>query len=211
MDTRRLLPLVAVLGLLALAPPAPASHDVTPYNRYTLLDETTLQPLDVNIRAYMLLPQSLRDRSRNRGPVLRFGPIGSCRFNMSIPADVDARDSSESASQRVARLLPARSDYIYAQGTRNTAAWRVVRLRGSANVRAIWVLPVNLRTGFAFDAPRTPAWLEIRGIANEHADECHSGGPRYVGDVLADAFGAMSATAFSTNLPRTPLPPAPSG
>lgn len=204
---RRLLPPVAVvLGLLALAPPATASHTVTPYNRYTINDSSTLQGLDVNSRAYLLLPQRLRDRTRNGGPVLRFGPIGSCRFNLSISADVDTRDPDESASEHVARLLPARSDFIYARGTRNSAAWRVVRLRGTANVRALWALPVNLRTGAAFDAPTTPAWLELRGTANEHTDECHSGGPRYLGDVLGDAFGAMSGTAFSTNLPRTPLP-----
>lgn len=143
--------------------------------------------------------------------MLRFGPIGSCRFNMSISGRVVSRDADESASEHVARLLPARRDYVHARGTRNSAAWRVVRLPGTANVRALWALPVSLHTSALIDAPAVAAWLEMRGIANAHTRECHSGGPRYVGDVLADALAAMSATAFSINLPRAPLPPAPSG
>ena len=76
-------------------------------------------------------------------------------------------------------------------------------------MRGIWALPVSLRTTNAFDGPTRPAWLEVRGTANEHTEECHSGGPRYIGDSLAKAFGAMSGTAFSTDLPRLALPPRP--
>lgn len=85
----------------------------------------------------------------------------------------------------------------------------MIRVQGSANVRGIWALPVSLRTTNAFDGTTKAAWLEVRGTANEHTDECHSGGPRYIGDSLAKAFGAMSGTAFSVDLPRLALPPKP--
>lgn len=205
------LPLVLLAATLAQAQ-GPRTRAVTPYNKYTISGQTKLGSIDVGYRAYMLLPQKLRDRTANGGPVLRFGPIGSCNFNVSIAARVAARSGDETAGERAAGIYRgASSQFVYSTGTRSSAAWRVIRVKGSANVRGIYVLPVNLRTSFAFDAPTTPAWLEVRAIANDHSEECHSGGPRYIGATLAEAFGAASATAFGTNLKRLPLPPKPSG
>lgn len=209
----RLIFLAAMLAAVTTVATAQAQSSRTPsvgvYNGYTLSGTTRLDDATVGFRAYPLLPQKLRDRTRNGGPVLRFGPIGSCRFNLSISARVVTRDAAESATDHVARVQPATTQYVYASGTRSSAAWRVIRVRGSANVRGIWALPVSLRTTIAFDSPAVPAWLEVRGTANEHTEECHSGGPRYIGQVLAVAFGAMSGTAFATDLPRLPLPPRP--
>lgn len=202
------LTLAAALALAA--PTALAAPAVTPYNRYTITGSTTLGSQKVQYRSYLLFPKKLTDRTANGGPVLRFGPIGSCRFNLSIGAAVSARDVTQTAATHAARLLPGDGPYVYAQGTRNTAVWRVVRLKGTANVRSIWVLPVSLSTSTLFGSPTVPAWLELRGTANEHTDAvCHSGGPRYIGDILGEAFGATSGTAFATDLPRTPLPPNP--
>lgn len=196
---------IAVVAHAASRSPAPTSH-----SGYTIKGTTTVGALKVNYRAQALLPASLRRRSANGGPVLRFGPIGSCRFNLSVSARVVARSGDETAADRVARLRPAASSAnIYAQGTRDSAAWRVVRLKGSPRVRGIYVNPANLQTTNAIDGPRVRAWLEVRGTANDHADECHSGGPRYVGASLAQAFGAMTGTAFSVDLPRLTPPPAP--
>lgn len=214
-DMTRRLPLLALVLLLA-GIAAQVAHAqlsraprTTPYERYTIQGATGLDDLKVNWRAYPLLPSSLRDRTRNGGAVLRFGPIGSCRFNLSVFGQIVPRREGDDAAAHNAERLPAGRQYVYAHGTRASAAWRVIRVKGSANVRGIWTLPVNLRTTNAFDGSTKPAWLEIRGIANEHTDECHSGGPRYIGDSLARAFGAMSGTAFSVDLPRLQGPPKP--
>lgn len=214
MRPQRILALALLLALLAASlahAQGPRPQSVTPYSKYTISGQTELGSVDVGYRAYMLLPQKLRDRTANGGPVLRFGPIGSCNFNLSIAAKVVPRTGDENAGERAARLYRgASSQFVYSTGTRASAAWRVIRVKGSANVRGIYVLPVNLRTSFAFDTPITPAWLEVRATANDHSEECHSGGPRYIGATLAEAFGAASATAFGTNLKRLPLPPKPS-
>ena len=205
--------LITLLASLAAAAHAQAQSSrppsTTPYSKYTLAGASTLNGAKLNFRAYALLPTKLPDRTANGGSVLRFGPIGSCKFNLAISAKVVARDATETAGQRVARLRPATSQYIYAQGTRASAAWRVIRVKGSASVRGIWVSPTSLRTSVLFGTPTTPVWLEVRGTADEHVEECHSGGPRYIGQSLADAFGAMTGTAFATDLPRPALPPNP--
>ena len=201
---------LALAAAAVLAPAALATPAVTPYNRYTINDASTLAGLKVEFRNYLLFPKKLTDKTANGGPVLRFGPIGSCRFNLSVSANVTSRDVAETAVAHAARLQPADAPYVYAEGTRKTAAWRVVRLKGTANVRSIWVLPVSLRTTALYGGATVPAWLELRGTANEHTDgACHSGGPRYIGDILGEAFGATSGTAFSTDLPRVPGPPNP--
>lgn len=207
-----LIPLALLLAFaiaqIARAQTAPAPR-TTPFERYTIQGSTTIDALKVNWRAYPLLPSKLPDRTRNGGSVLRFVPIGSCKFSLSISGRVVTRTEGESSTVHAAAALPATSQYVYTQGTRNSAAWRIIRVKGTANVRGIWVLPANLRTTNAFSGPTKPAWLEVRGTGIEHTDACHSGGPRYIGDSLAQAFGAMSGTAFSTDLPRLALPPKP--
>ena len=176
----RLIPL-ALLLVIAAAQIAEAqgarAPRTTPFERYTIQAATTLDALKVNWRAYPLLPSKLRDRTANGGSVLRFGPIGSCRFNLSISGRVVARAEGESASVHAASALPAGSQYVYTQGTRESAAWRIIRVKGTANVRGIWTLPVSLRTTNAFNGPTKPAWLEVSGAAAEHTQECHSGWP----------------------------------
>jgi hypothetical protein len=197
--------LLSATAAIALA----ASKKPTPYGRYTLSGSRQLSGLTVNYRAYALLPTKLPDRTANGRSVLRFGPIGSCRYQLGISIRVVSRTGSESADERVNRLLPASQQYVYARGTRASASWRVIRVRGSATVRGRYVMPTSIATGATFDSPRRPVWLEVTGTGTEPVRECHSGGPRYIGATLADAFGAMTSTAFSTDLPRPAAPPAP--
>ena len=132
---------------------------------------------------------------------------------MQVPAlDLDPvvpRDGSESADERVARLLPASDQYIYAHGTRGAASWRVIRVKGSAGVRGIYEMPASVATSVLFGSPTKPVWVEVRATAIEPVTECHSGGPRFIGATLADGFGSMTSTAFSTDLPRPAGPPKP--
>ena len=203
-----LLTLLIAVGLTAAANgQAQRTPRTTPLGGYTLAGSTTLDDLNVDFRAYAILPTKLTDRTANGGAVLRFGPIGSCHFNLSIAARVRTRPPGTTAADRAAGLVPGTGPYVYAQGTRGSSAWRVVRLRGSAHLRGIWLAPVGLRTTNSFQSPTVPAWLEVRGTADDHTAECHSGGPRYIGSVLATAFGAMTGTAFSTDLPRLTAPP----
>ena len=191
--------LFALVAVLAATTTAPAQGPVptpTAYNKYTLSGTSTVGTVRAGFRAYALLPKSLPDRTANGGPVLRFGPIGSCRFNLSISAKVVARGPAETAQERTVRLRPASRQYVYAEGTRASAAWRVIRVKGTANVQGIYIAPGSVRTGPQFDSPSIPAWIEVRATANDHVSECHSGGPRYIGDSLAEAFGAMTSTAF---------------
>ena len=111
----RLIPL-ALLLVVAAAQIAQAQGPRAPrvgvYNGYTIQGATTLDSLKVNWRAYPLLPPQLRDRTANGGSVLRFGPIGSCKFNLSVSGRVVARTAGESASahaaERAARDQPVR-------------------------------------------------------------------------------------------------------
>jgi hypothetical protein len=199
------LALVVAISATALA----ASNKPTPYGRYTLSGSTKLSGLTVGYRAYALLPSKLPDKTANGGPVLRFGPIGSCKYQLSISIRVVPRDGSESASQRTARLLAADGQYVYAEGTRGPASWRVIRVKGSASVRCIYELPAAVAASIQFGSPTKPVWVEVRGTGTEPVTECHSGGPRFIGATLADGFGAMTSTAFSTNLPRSVGPPKP--
>jgi hypothetical protein len=203
--------LLAVMTLLVAAPAtaSAASSKPTAYGRYTLSGSRLLSGLTVNYRAYALLPTKLPDKTANGGSVLRFGPIGSCRYQLSISIRVVSREGSESADDHVARLLPATEQYVYARGTRASASWRVIRVRGGATVRGIYAMPTSVATSALFGSPRRPVWLEVSGTGTEPVSECHSGGPRFIGATLADAFGAMTSTAFSTNLPRPSGPPAP--
>jgi hypothetical protein len=200
----------ALSALIAMAAvPAHAAPEPTPYGRYTLSGATKLSGLNVNYRAYTLLPAKLPDKTANGGAVLRFGPIGSCRYQLSISIRVVPREDGETASERSARLLPASAQYIYGQGTRGSAVWRVIRVRGSATVRGIYEMPASVNTSNAFGSPKKPVWVEVTGTGTEPVTECHSGGPRYIGSTLSDGFGSMTSTAFSTGLPRLALPPKP--
>ena len=69
--------------------------------------------------------------------------------------------------------------------------------QGRANVRGIYEMPGGVGT-------RRRSEADEAGLGRGHGHgeravaECHSGGPRYIGDSLADGFGAMTSTAFST-------------
>lgn len=213
MRTRPAVPLAFVLlAVLTSASIAQAARvpKPTPYDRYTLAGVSRIDSATVGFRAYAILPRRLPDRTVNGSPALRFGPIGSCRFNLSISAKVVERVPGETATARAAALLPAGSRYVNAQGTRASASWRVIRVRGSAKVRGIYLTPANVGTSLLLGTPITPVWLQVRAAANDHVEECHSGGPRYIGDSLAVAFGAMTGTAFALGLPRPVSPPPPS-
>ena len=121
----------------------------------------------------------------------RYGPIGTCKFKLVITSRAIA-DVREPSAARVVRLLPATGRYVRDQGTRGTAAWRVIRDRGSD-------LTTGILTKTATTIRTQPAggvvWLELRAVATPAAS-CHSGGPREVAAGIATVLATGSLGGF---------------
>jgi hypothetical protein len=152
------------------------------------------------IRVKLDLPSSWKQIDKKRSSIVRFGPIGSCRFKVTLrPRLVQAVE--QSADERVAEMLPASPAYVQAYGTRESAAFRAIRVKGTPEVRALLVQPLPTRSTPGVEPEkRIYAEVSATGIADPK-QECHSGGPRSVADALADAFAAGSVGGF-LNRPR---------
>jgi len=139
------------------------------------------------LRTFYIAPTSWKAQKAKRNTTTRrFGPVGSCKIKITVTARAVA-DADEPAAARVARLLPAPGRYLHDEGTRRSAAWRVVRATGSRTITGMLVRPApTVRT----QPPGKRVWLELKavGVADPRV-ECHSGGPRSV----AAAFGNMLA------------------
>jgi hypothetical protein len=157
------------------------------------------------LRASYLAPAKWKAAKAKRGAITRrFGPVGSCKFKITVKARAVA-DVTETAATRVTRLLPASRRYLREEGTRNNSAWRVIRATGSDTTTGILVRPApSVRA----QPPGKRVWLELRAVGTaDPTTECHSGGPRSV----ASEFGVILATGalggFEPN--TTPAPPGP--
>lgn len=114
---------------------------------------------------------------------LRVGPLGSCRIQASLIPRVTATD--ETAAARAAALAPGNGRYVLGAGTSDDLVFRVVRDGGSTTVR-----------GAAVRRIADGRLAEVVAVATaDQATECHSGGPRSVGDALASAFAGATLGA----------------
>jgi hypothetical protein len=116
---------------------------------------------------------------------------GLCVFTVTVSTRI-APDKDETASAHVEAATPfQRPGYVIDAGTRNTEAWRVVRLPGTRTdprVRLSAMHAVRNRLG-----TNEHAWHETRVTAiSRKGDECHSGTYR---DVLGPQIGNLLATA----------------
>lgn len=117
----------------------------------------------------------------------RYGPVGSCRIRITIRArSVAAAD--EPAADRVARLLKTSTRYVYDVGTRQNAAWRVIRDTKAQTITGMLVRPApTVRSQPAGKR----VWLELKAFGRvDPKVECHAGGPRSI----AAAFGDLLAS-----------------
>jgi len=123
----------------------------------------------------------------------RFGPVGSCKIKITLTARAVA-DADEPAAARVVRLLPIPARYLHDEGTRRTAAWRVVRSSGSRTITGMLVRPApTVRT----QPPGGRVWLELKAVGKiDPTVECHAGGPRSVAAAFGDLLAAGSLGGF---------------
>jgi len=149
-----------------------------------------------SVRARYLLPRTWRRDSALSARTLRFDTRNSCRHRVTFTSLlVQAEDVP--AAERAEALAPATSQYVQAEGTREGAAFRVTRTRGTSNLVGVLVQPLSKTYTTGTDAgQRVFAEISARATADPRT-ECHSGGPRTVGDAIGDAFAAGQAGGFA--------------
>lgn len=133
--------------------------------------------------------------STSKARTTRFDAHGSCRFKVSFrPRMVQADE--QPPVDRAAALLPASSSYVRAYGTREGAAFRVIRVKGTDTVRGVLVqpLPASSSPGVAA-GKRIYSEITATGTADPKT-ECHAGGPRTIADSIGDGFAAGNAGGF---------------
>jgi hypothetical protein len=191
----------AVMAATVAAPAAaqvPVRGSVSSLTTYTFSGETAIRDgagRRAVFRARYVLPRTWRRTTPLRRRSVRFATGTSCRHRLTMTARVvEAPDVP--AAERAAALTPAPATHVRAIGTREDAAFRAVRVPGSADVRGALVQPLSPR--FSGSTPQgRRVYSEI--VARAKADprrECHAGAPRRVADALGDAFGAGSAGGF---------------
>ncbi len=146
------------------------------------------------LRTSYIVPGSWKAaKAKRRAITRRFGPVGSCRIKITVTGRAVA-DVDEPAASRVTRLLPASGRYVHDEGTRRSAAWRVIRARGSDTITGLLVRPApTVRT----QPQGARVWLQLRAVGRvDPKVECHSGGPRSVAGAFGDLLAAGSLGGF---------------
>ena len=206
MRPTRILAISLLLVLLAVTQ-AQAQGARTPASRPTTSTRCPVRPssgrADVGYRAYLLLPQRLRDKTRQRGPGAALRADRRVQLQRAISAGVASRSGDETAASTRGMLPRRRVADVYSSARARGLA--VDLGKGSANVGGICVMPPTSARRWHRAAPR-PAPARVRAIATRHAEECHAGGRAATwARFLRGASAPASATSFATNLPRRPL------
>jgi hypothetical protein len=191
--------LVAALGAVAVAGSTFRGSVKTSHVRVTSSGDVTIAGASGrrgNVRSRYLLPRTWRRDSSVNARTLRFDTRNSCHHKVTFtPRLVQAEDVP--AAERAAARTPATAQYVQAQGTREGAAFRVVRTRGSSNLTGVLVQPLSKTyTPGVAAGERVFAEIVARATADPRT-ECHSGGPRTVGDAIGDGFAAGGAGGFA--------------
>ncbi|MEA2231956.1 MAG: hypothetical protein QOD83_1772 [Solirubrobacteraceae bacterium] len=150
--------------------------------------------INYQLRSFYIVPASWKAAKAKRDAITRrFGPVGSCKITITVTARAVA-DADEPAAARVTRLLPASRQYLHDEGTRRTAAWRVIRASGSRTITGMLVRPApTVRT----QPQGQRVWLELTAVGKvDPTVECHAGGPRSVAAAFGDMLAAGSLGGF---------------
>jgi len=143
------------------------------------------------VRERIIVPRTWKRTSSLNTRVARFNTNNSCRHKVTFrPRLIQAPDVP--ATERAAALTPAPATNVRTSGTRGSAAFRVIRQRGTADVTGVLVQPLSSRYAGAPAGQRIYAEIVAVGLADPRT-ECHSGGPRGVGDAFGDAFAISGA------------------
>jgi hypothetical protein len=201
MKKTTLILLCATAGLLAAAgafAAQPFSWNSKPYTRYSSAGTVTVAGADGRrgtVRAAYVLPSKWRRMTSRTSRTARFAVRNSCRHVVTITPRVVLADDIP-AGERAASEVPGTGRHVLAEGTREAAAFRVVRPRGSADVVGVLVQPLPRLLGVHDPGPGRRYYAELRARTRHGVQECHSGGPRTVGTGIGDAFAAGSAGGF---------------
>ena len=183
------------IGVVALALGAPlVAHAAS--SRDTLVrDRISFTTKQGNIQSgasasYFIPSGWKRTASTSASRTYRASSTGLCVFTVTVSTRI-APDADDTASDHVAAATPFQEPgHVIDAGTRNTAAWRVVRLPGSrsdARVRLNAMLAVRNRLGTG-----ERAWHETTVTAiSRKGDVCHAGTYR---NVLGPQIGNLLAT-----------------
>jgi hypothetical protein len=151
------------------------------------------------IRVRLTFPRTWTRAGARRGARATFNSNNSCAHRVTLTARLIIA-AAIPAADRAAALTPvAAPNLVHTSGTRDQAAFRVVRIRGTATVTAAFVQP--LAPSYSGSLPagsRLLAEIVATAIADPRR-ECHAGGPRGVGTALGDAFGGGSLGGFATS------------
>ncbi len=151
------------------------------------------------VRAHYLLPRSWKRTSALSQQTLKLKTGNSCGHTVTFTPRLVLAAEAATATDRATELLPASSSYVRAYGTREQAAFRVIRVKGTSTVRGVLVQPLSDR--FSEGMPNFhKVYAEINATATaDPKKECHSGGPRTVGDAIADSFATAGAAGGFVN------------
>jgi hypothetical protein len=198
--------LIAIVAIAAFAAVAVAQNafrgSTGSYTRVSSSGDVTIESSGGRqgaVRARYVLPSKWRRLSSLNARTIRFDTRNSCRHKVTFtPRLIQAPDVP--AAERAVTLTPATSRYVEATGTREGAAFRVVRRAGTSDVVGVLVQPLPKRSA---DAGDQRVYAEISARATyDRRTECHSGGPRTVAEAIGDAFGAGDVGGFALRRPR---------
>ena len=146
------------------------------------------------LRTFYIAPGSWKAAKAKRDATTRrFGPVGSCKIKITVTARAVA-DVDETAAARVIRLLPTGSQAAHDEGIRRSAAWRVIRPRGTKLIIGILVRPApSVRT----QPQGKRVWLQLTAVGRINPNvECHAGGPRSIASAFGDMLAAGALGGF---------------
>lgn len=151
------------------------------------------------VRAHYVLPSRWKRASPLSSRTLKLKTGNSCGHTVTFTPRLVLAIESGTPTDRATDLLPATSAYVRAYGTREEAAFRVIRVKGGATVRGVLVQPLSDR--FAEGMPNLhKVYAEISATATaDPKKECHAGGPRTVADAIADSFATAGAAGGFVN------------
>lgn len=185
--------LTALLAALAL----PAVACARGFQSYGMYGDSAVSGTKTSVyRASFVLPDSWRrigPRDFAARARLRFGPVGSCRSQITITGRNVLADADQTASEHAAQVLDVPRVNVYGTSVRGRQASRVVRRPGTSNVSALMTVKSLRQEG-------TPVgkavWTEILAQSTAGRD-CHTGGIREaIGFVLADAFAGGRVSGY---------------
>lgn len=183
----------------AVAASTPFHGSTSRYVQYSSQGEVPIAGIEGQrgyVRTGYVLPAKWRRDSSLHAQTLRFDTRNSCRHKVTFTPRLVVAGAA-GAEARAALEVPGNGSYLLAQGTRDSAAFRVVRRTGTNTIDAVLVQPLPAGSSVGVPAgERLFAELHARATADPGL-ECHAGAPRSVAAAIGAAFGAGGVGGFA--------------